>query len=150
MTDFGLLIANPKTLLLGAAAQVGSFNTFMGALFLGFNVQEAASIGIIGGADGPTAIFLTSRMAPDLLGAITVAAYSYMALLPVIQPPIMRLLTTQNMRLVVMDQIRPMSEKARVISPVVATVIVALMGCLTRRPSSGCSCWAISFVRRGW
>ena len=96
MTDFGPLIANPKTLLLGAAAQIGIFSTFIGALCLGFNVQEAASIGIIGGADGPTAIFLTSRMAPHLLGAIAVAAYSYMALVPIIQPPIMRLMTTKK------------------------------------------------------
>jgi len=127
MTDFGPLIANPKTLLLGAAAQIGIFSTFIGALCLGFNVQEAASIGIIGGADGPTAIFLTSRMAPHLLGAIAVAAYSYMALVPIIQPPIMRLMTTKKMRLVVMDQLRPVSKTERIVFPVAVTVVVSLM-----------------------
>jgi oxaloacetate decarboxylase beta subunit len=127
MTDFGPLIANPKTLLLGAAAQLGIFSTFMAAMALGFNVQEASSIGIIGGADGPTAIFLTSRMAPHLLGAVAVAAYSYMALVPIIQPPIMRLLTTKKMRLVVMDQLRPVSKKERIIFPIAVTVVVAFL-----------------------
>ncbi|HPC02538.1 MAG TPA: sodium ion-translocating decarboxylase subunit beta [Syntrophales bacterium] len=127
MTDFGPLIANPKTLILGAAAQLGIFSTFMGAMALGFNVQEASSIGIIGGADGPTAIFLTSRMAPHLLGAVAVAAYSYMALVPIIQPPIMRLLTTKKMRLVVMDQLRPVSRKERIIFPIAVTVVVSFL-----------------------
>jgi len=127
MTDFGPLIANPKTLLLGAAAQLGIFSTFIGAMALGFNVQEASSIGIIGGADGPTAIFLTSRMAPHLLGAVAVAAYSYMALVPIIQPPIMRLLTTKKMRLVVMDQLRPVSKRERIIFPIAVTVVVSLL-----------------------
>lgn len=127
MTDFGPLIANPKTLLLGAAAQLGIFLTFLGALFLGFNVQEAGSIGIIGGADGPTAIFLTSKLAPHLLGAIAVAAYSYMALVPIIQPPIMRALTTRKMRMVVMEQLRPVSKREKIIFPIVVTVIVSLL-----------------------
>jgi sodium ion-translocating decarboxylase beta subunit len=127
MTDFGPLIANPKTLLLGAAAQLGIFTTFIGALYLGFNPQEASSIGIIGGADGPTAIFLTSKLAPHLLGPIAVAAYSYMALVPIIQPPIMRLLTTKKMRMVVMDQLRPVSKTERIVFPVAVTVIVSLL-----------------------
>ncbi|MBA4397328.1 MAG: glutaconyl-CoA decarboxylase subunit beta [Syntrophus sp. (in: bacteria)] len=127
MTDFGPLIANPKTMLLGAAAQIGIFSTFIGALFLGFNVQEASSIGIIGGADGPTAIFLTSRLAPQLLGAVAVAAYSYMALVPIIQPPIMRLLTTKKMRTVVMDQLRPVSKTERIVFPIAVTVVVSLL-----------------------
>ncbi|OQB77018.1 MAG: Glutaconyl-CoA decarboxylase subunit beta [Planctomycetes bacterium ADurb.Bin126] len=127
MTDFGPLIANPRTLLLGAAAQLGIFSTFIGALYLGFNPQEASSIGIIGGADGPTAIFLTSKLAPHLLGAIAVAAYSYMALVPIIQPPIMRLLTTKKMRMVVMDQLRPVSKTERIVFPIAVTVIVSLM-----------------------
>mgnify|MGYP000911685305 CR=1 FL=1 len=127
MTDFGPLIANPKTLLLGAAAQLGIFLTFIGALFLGFLPEEAASIGIIGGADGPTAIFLTTKLAPHLLGAIAVAAYSYMALVPIIQPPIMKVLTTKKMRMVVMDQLRPVSKRERIIFPIVVTVIVSLL-----------------------
>ena len=127
MTDFGPLIANPKTMLLGAAAQLGIFSTFIGALYLGFTPQEASSIGIIGGADGPTAIFLTSKLAPHLLGAVAVAAYSYMALVPIIQPPIMRLLTTRKMRLVVMDQLRPVSKTEKIIFPVAVTVVVSLM-----------------------
>ena len=127
MTDFGPLIANPKTLLLGAAAQLGIFSTFIGALYLGFNPQEAGSIGIIGGADGPTAIFVTSKLAPHLLGAIAVAAYSYMALVPIIQPPIMRLLTTKKMRMVVMDQLRPVSKTERIVFPIAVTVVVSLM-----------------------
>ncbi len=127
MTDFGPLIANPKTMLLGGAAQIGIFTTFIGALYLGFNVQEASSIGIIGGASGPTAIYLTSRMAPHLLGTIAVAAYSYMALVPIIQPPIMRLLTTRKMRLVVMDQLRQVSKTERIIFPIAVTVVVSLI-----------------------
>ena len=127
MTDFGPLIANPKTLLLGAAAQLGIFTTFIGALYLGFNLQEASSIGIIGGADGPTAIFLTSKLAPHLLGAIAISAYSYMALVPIIQPPIMRLLTTKKMRMVVMDQLRPVSKTERIVFPIAVTVIVSLL-----------------------
>ena len=127
MTDFGPLIANPKTLLLGAAAQLGIFSTFIGALYLGFNPQECGSIGIIGGADGPTAIFVTSKLAPHLLGAIAVAAYSYMALVPIIQPPIMRLLTTRKMRRVVMDQLRPVSKTERIVFPIAVTIVVTLM-----------------------
>jgi len=127
MTDFGPLIANPKTLLLGAAAQVGIFLTFIGALFLGFSPVEASSIGIIGGADGPTAIFLTSKLAPHLLPAIAIAAYSYMALVPIIQPPIMKALTTRKMRLVVMDQLRTVSQREKIIFPIVVTVVVSLL-----------------------
>ncbi|MDD2211897.1 MAG: sodium ion-translocating decarboxylase subunit beta [Bacilli bacterium] len=127
MTDFGPLIANPKTLLLGAAAQLGIFLTFIGALFLGFLPNEAASIGIIGGADGPTAIFLTSKLAPDLLPAIAVAAYSYMALVPIIQPPIMKALTTHKMRIVVMDQLRHVSQREKIIFPILVTIIVSLL-----------------------
>lgn len=127
MTDFGPLIANPKTLLLGAAAQLGIFLTFIGALFLGFSEKVAASISIIGGADGPTAIFLTSKLAPDYLGAIAIAAYSYMALVPIIQPPIMRLLTTKKMRMVVMEQLRPVSKKEKIIFPIIVTIVVILL-----------------------
>ena len=127
MTDFGPLIANPKTLILGAAAQLGIFSTFIGALYLGFVPKEAASIGIIGGADGPTAIYLTSKLAPHLLGAIAVAAYSYMALVPIIQPPIMRALTTKKMRMVVMEQLRPVSKLELIIFPIVVTIVVSLL-----------------------
>lgn len=127
MTDFGPLISNPKSLLLGAAAQVGIFGTFVGAKYLGFNVFEASSIGIIGGADGPTAIFVTSRMAPHLLGAIAVAAYSYMALVPVIQPPIMKLLTTKKERRIVMKPLREVSKTEKIIFPIVVTIFVALL-----------------------
>ena len=127
MTDFGPLIANPSTFLLGAAAQVGIFTTFLGALFLRFTGSQAASISIIGGADGPTAIFLTSQLAPELLGPIAVAAYSYMALVPIIQPPIMRALTTQSERQVVMKQLRPVSKRERVIFPVLVTVACGLI-----------------------
>lgn len=128
MTDFGPLIANPKSLLLGAAAQLGIFITFIGALFLGFNALEAASIGIIGGADGPTAILVTKTLAPGLLSAIAVAAYSYMALVPIIQPPIMKALTTKKERAVVMEQLRPVSKKEKIIFPiVVATVIILIL-----------------------
>ncbi|GHT51637.1 oxaloacetate decarboxylase subunit beta [Bacteroidia bacterium] len=127
MTDFGPLIANPKSLLLGAAAQVGIFITFIGAILLGFLPNEAGSIGIIGGADGPTAIFLTSKLAPHLLGPIAVAAYSYMALVPVIQPPIMRALTTQNERCIKMKQLRIVSKKEKILFPIIITAIVSLI-----------------------
>lgn len=123
-TDFGPLIANPKTLLLGAAAQFGIFFAFLGAIFLGFTGPEAASIGIIGGADGPTAIQLTSKLAPHLLGPIALAAYSYMALVPVIQPPIIRALTTEKERNVKMEQLRPVSKKEKIIFPIVVMVLV--------------------------
>jgi oxaloacetate decarboxylase beta subunit len=127
MTDFGPLIANPKSLLLGAAAQVGIFITFIGAIFLGFDALQAASIGIIGGADGPTAIFVTSKLAPDLLGPIAVAAYSYMALVPVIQPPIMKALTTKKERQIVMTQLRPVSKTQKILFPIAVTIFVALL-----------------------
>lgn len=127
MTDFGPLIANPKSILLGAAAQLGIFITFVGAILLGFTGPEAASIGIIGGADGPTALYLTSKLAPHLLGPIAVAAYSYMALVPIIQPPIMRALTTKEEREVVMDQLRPVSKREKVIFPIMVTAIVSLI-----------------------
>ncbi len=126
MTDFGPLIANPKSLLLGAAAQVGIFATFAAAIAF-FDPAEAASIGIIGGADGPTAIFVTSKLAPHLLGPIAVAAYSYMALVPVIQPPIMKLLTTKKERAIRMDSLRPVSKKAKIIFPIVIIIFVALL-----------------------
>ncbi|MBO8440590.1 MAG: sodium ion-translocating decarboxylase subunit beta [bacterium] len=126
MTDFGPLIANPKSLLLGAAAQLGIFMTFIGARALGFTGAEAASIGIIGGADGPTAIYLTSKLAPHLLGSIAIAAYSYMALVPVIQPPIMRLLTTKKERMIEMKQLRTVSKKEKIIFPIMVSVIVSL------------------------
>ena len=118
MTDFGPMLANPKSLLLGAAAQLGIFATYLAAIGLGFTSQEAASIGIIGGADGPTAIFLTTKLAPHLLGPIAVAAYSYMALVPVIQPPIMRLLTTKKERAIRMKQLRIVSKKEKIIFPI--------------------------------
>ncbi|MBR6608409.1 MAG: sodium ion-translocating decarboxylase subunit beta, partial [Oscillospiraceae bacterium] len=127
MTDFGPLIANPKSLLLGAAAQLGIFITYIGMGYLGFLPNEAASIGIIGGADGPTAIYVTSQLAPHLLGPIAVAAYSYMALVPVIQPPIMRALTTQKEREITMKQLRPVSKVEKIIFPIVVTVFVALL-----------------------
>ena len=128
MTDFGPLIANPKSLLLGAAAQLGIFITFVGCRLSGlFNELEASSIGIIGGADGPTAIFVTSRLAPHLLGPIAVAAYSYMALVPVIQPPIMRLLTTKAEREIVMRPLREVSKREKIVFPIVVTVFVALL-----------------------
>lgn len=127
MTDFGPLIANPKSLLLGAAAQLGIFLTFIGALFLGFSPQEAGSIGIIGGADGPTAIFVTKTLAPHLLGPIAVAAYSYMALVPVIQPPIMKALTTKKERSIVMDQLRPVSRTEKILFPIAVTILVAIL-----------------------
>lgn len=127
MTDFGPLIANPRSILLGAAAQFGIFAVFIGALLLGFTGPESASIGIIGGADGPTAIYLTSKLAPHLLGPIAVAAYSYMALVPIIQPPIMMALTTKEERVVVMDQLRPVSKKEKIIFPIMVTVLVSLI-----------------------
>ena len=127
MTDFGPLLANPKSFLLGAAAQIGIFATFLGALALGFTYAEAGSIGIIGGADGPTAIYLTSKLAPGLLGPIAVAAYSYMALVPVIQPPIMKALTTQKEREIVMQQLRKVSKKEKIVFPIVVTVFVSLL-----------------------
>lgn len=127
MTDFGPLIANPMTLLLGAAAQLGIFFTFIGALLLGFSPLEAGSIGIIGGADGPTAIFVTSRLAPHLLGAIAIAAYSYMALVPIIQPPIMKALTTEKERKIVMQQLRPVSKTERVLFPIVVIILTGLL-----------------------
>ena len=127
MTDFGPLLANPKSLLLGAAAQLGIFITFIGAIVLGFTPQEAGAIGIIGGADGPTAIFVTSKLAPHLLGPIAVAAYSYMALVPVIQPPIMKALTTRKERMIVMEQLRPVSKTELVIFPIVVTILVSLL-----------------------
>lgn len=127
MTDFGPLLANPKSFLLGAAAQIGIFATFLGALALAFSYKEAASIGIIGGADGPTAIYLTSKLAPNLLGPIAVAAYSYMALVPVIQPPIMKLLTTQKEREIVMKQLRTVSKTEKIVFPIVVTVFVSLL-----------------------
>jgi oxaloacetate decarboxylase beta subunit len=127
MTDFGPLIANPKTFLLGAAAQLGIFFVFITALLLGFDVKEAASTGIIGGADGPTALYLTAKLAPHLLGPIAVAAYSYMALVPIIQPPIMRFLTTKEMRMVQMDQLREVSKTERIIFPVATTIVVVLL-----------------------
>ena len=127
MTDFGPLLANPKSFLLGAAAQLGIFATFLGALALGFTYAEAGSIGIIGGADGPTAIYLTSKLAPSLLGPIAVAAYSYMALVPVIQPPIMKALTTQKEREIVMQQLRKVSKKEKIVFPIVVTIFVSLL-----------------------
>ena len=128
MTDFGPLIANPKSLLLGAAAQLGIFITFIAAVGSGlFTAQEAASIGIIGGADGPTAIFLSSRLAPHLLGSIAIAAYSYMAMVPIIQPPIMRLLTTKEERAIKMEQLREVSKKEKILFPIVVTIVVALI-----------------------
>jgi len=127
MTDFGPLIANPKSLLLGAAAQLGIFITFIGAILLGFNAQQAGSIGIIGGADGPTAILVTVLMAPELLGAIAIAAYSYMALVPVIQPPIMKALTTKEERMIEMKQLRPVSKKEKILFPIVSTIVVSII-----------------------
>jgi oxaloacetate decarboxylase beta subunit len=127
MTDFGPLIANPKTLLLGAAAQFGIFTTLIGALLLGFSPGQAGAIGIIGGADGPTAIFLATKLAPELLGSIAVAAYSYMALVPIIQPPIMKLLTTKKEREIVMEQLRTVSKTERVLFPIIVVVLCGLL-----------------------
>ncbi len=138
MTDFSPLLARPSTLLLGAAAQVGVFVALGGAMLVGFNVHEAAAIGIIGGADGPTSIYLSTKLAPHLLGAIAVAAYSYMSLVPMIQPPIMKLMTTQAEREIVMKELRPVTKFERVVFPIVSTIfislllppIAALLGCL--------------------
>ncbi|MCI6223328.1 MAG: sodium ion-translocating decarboxylase subunit beta [Succiniclasticum sp.] len=127
MTDFGPLIANPKTLILGAAAQGGVFIALIGAMLLGFNLKEAAAIGIIGGADGPTAIYLTMKMAPNLLGAIAVAAYSYMSLVPLIQPPIMNLFTTKEQRSIKMDQLRTVTRFEKVVFPVFSTIFISLL-----------------------
>ena len=127
MTDFGPLIANPKTLLLGAAAQAGVFVALLGAMLLGFSVQEAAAIGIIGGADGPTSIYLAAKMAPQLLGAIAVAAYSYMSLVPLIQPPIMHLFTTEADRKIVMKQLRPVSKFEKIVFPIMTTITISLL-----------------------
>lgn len=126
MTDFGPLISNPKSLILGAAAQIGIFVTFTGAIFLGFTAKEAGAIGIIGGADGPTAIFVTTKLAPHLLGSIAIAAYSYMALVPIIQPPIMKALTTKKERSVVMEQLRPVSKLEKIMFPVIVVIIIAI------------------------
>ena len=138
MTDFGPLIANPKSFLLGAAAQLGIFATFLGAYALGFTPNECGSIGIIGGADGPTSIFLTARLAPELLGPIAIAAYSYMALVPVIQPPIMRALTTEKERKIKMSQLRQVSKTEKILFPVIIAIVISvllpsaapLVGCL--------------------
>lgn len=138
MTDFSPLLARPTTLLLGAAAQIGVFVALGGAMLVGFNVHEAAAIGIIGGADGPTSIYLSTKLAPHLLGAIAVAAYSYMSLVPMIQPPIMKLMTTQAEREIVMKELRPVTKFERVVFPIVSTIfislllppIAALLGCL--------------------
>ena len=127
MTDFAPLIANPKSFILGAAAQIGIFFTFIVAILLGFTQQEAGSIGIIGGADGPTAIYVTTKLADHLLGPIAVAAYSYMALVPIIQPPIMRALTTKKERSVVMQQLRPVSKLEKILFPIIVTIICALL-----------------------
>ena len=127
MTDFGPLIANPKTLLLGAAAQAGVFVALLGAMLLGFTVQEAAAIGIIGGADGPTSIYLAAKMAPQLLGAIAGAAYSYMSLVPLIHPPIMKLFTTEADRKIVMQQLRPVSHFEKIVFPIMCTIVISLL-----------------------
>ncbi len=127
MTDFGPLISNPKSLLLGAAAQLGIFMTYFGAKMLGFTAQEAGAIGIIGGADGPTAIYVTTKLAAHLLGPIAVAAYSYMALVPVIQPPIMKLLTTKKERQIKMTQLRPVSKTEKIIFPIMCTILISLI-----------------------
>ncbi len=127
MTDFGPLIANPKTLLIGAGAQLGVFITYIGTLFFGFTLKEAASVGIIGGADGPTTIYLTSKLAPHLLGANALAAYSYMAMVPLIQPPIMRLMTTPEQRRIRMRQLRPVSAREKLLFPLVATILIVLL-----------------------
>ncbi|MBQ4129551.1 MAG: sodium ion-translocating decarboxylase subunit beta [Ruminococcus sp.] len=127
MTDFGPLIANPKSFILGAAAQIGIFITFIGAILLGFAPNEAGAIGIIGGADGPTAIYVTSKLAPELLGSIAIAAYSYMALVPIIQPPIMKALTTKKERSVVMEQLRPVSKLEKIMFPVIVVILCSIL-----------------------
>ena len=126
MTDFGPLISNPKSLILGAAAQIGIFVTFTGAIFLGFSESQSGAIAIIGGADGPTAIFVTTKLAPELLGSIAIAAYSYMALVPIIQPPIMKLLTTKKERAVVMEQLRPVSKLEKIMFPVIVVILISI------------------------
>ena len=126
MTDFGPLISNPKSLILGAAAQIGIFVTFTGAIFLGFSEPQSGAIAIIGGADGPTAIFVTTKLAPELLGSIAIAAYSYMALVPIIQPPIMKALTTKKERSVVMEQLRPVSKLEKIIFPVIVVILISI------------------------
>ncbi len=127
LTDFGPLIANPSSIFLGAAAQLGVFVAFIGALFLGFTPGQAASIGIIGGADGPTSIYLATKLAPELLAAIAVSAYSYMSLVPIIQPPIMKIMTTKAERAIVMEQLRPVSTKEKIIFPIICTVVSSLL-----------------------
>jgi len=127
LTDFGPLLANPTTLLLGAAAQIGVYTTLIGAVYLGFNMQEAAAIGIIGGADGPTSIFIASKLAPHLLAPIAVAAYSYMSLVPLIQPPIMKLLTTEEERKIKMAQLKPISQTVKILFPIVVTFVCCLL-----------------------
>lgn len=127
LTDFGPMIANPKTLLLGASAQFGVYIAFFGSIFFGFSLQEAASIGIIGGADGPTSIYLSTALAPHMIGMVAVAAYSYMSMVPLIQPPIMRLMTTKRERKIRMKQLRPVSKTEKIVYPVVATVVICLL-----------------------
>jgi oxaloacetate decarboxylase beta subunit len=127
MTDFGPLIANPKTLVIGAGAQLGVFITYIGVLFFGFTLKEAASVGIIGGADGPTTIYLTAKLAPHLLGANALAAYSYMAMVPLIQPPIMRLMTTPEQRRIKMRQLRPVSAREKLLFPLIAAILIILL-----------------------
>lgn len=127
LTDFGPMIANPKTLLLGASAQLGVYIAFFGSLLLGFDLKEAASIGIIGGADGPTTIYLASSLAPHMVGMVAVAAYSYMAMVPLIQPPIMKLLTTEKERKIRMKQLRPVSKTEKIVFPIVATIVICLL-----------------------
>ena len=127
MTDFGPLIANPKTLIIGAGAQLGVFITYIGVLLFGFTLKEAASVGIIGGADGPTTIYLTAKLAPHLLGANALAAYSYMAMVPLIQPPIMRLMTTPAQRLIKMRQLRPVSAREKLLFPLIAAILIILL-----------------------
>ncbi len=127
MTDFGPLISNPKTLIIGAGAQLGVFITYIGTLVFGFTLKEAASVGIIGGADGPTTIYLTAKLAPHLLGANALAAYSYMAMVPLIQPPIMRLLTTQKQRRIKMRQLRPVSAREKLLFPMIAAILIILL-----------------------
>jgi oxaloacetate decarboxylase beta subunit len=127
MTDFGPLIANPKTLLIGAGAQLGVFVTYVGTLFFGFTLKEAASVGIIGGADGPTTIYLTAKLAPHLLGPNALAAYSYMAMVPLIQPPLMRLMTTRAQRRIKMRQLRPVSKREKIFFPLIACTLICLL-----------------------
>ncbi|RJR49183.1 MAG: sodium ion-translocating decarboxylase subunit beta [Desulfobacteraceae bacterium] len=127
LTDFGPMIANPKTLIIGASAQIGVYIAFFGAILLGFDIREAASVGIIGGADGPTTIYVTQALAPQILGATAVAAYSYMAMVPLIQPPIMRLLTTDKERKIRMKQFRPVSKTERLVFPIMATILICLL-----------------------